>query len=49
MQLPTLSARQEERVRHYGAEACEEMRIMERGGGSMVAGILSRPFPGVIS
>ena len=44
MQLPMLSAKQEERVRHYGAESCEEMRIMESGGGSMVAGILSRPF-----
>jgi hypothetical protein len=44
MHLPMLSAKQEERVRRYGAEACEEMRIMESGGGSMVAGILSRPF-----
>jgi hypothetical protein len=44
MQLPLLSAQQEERVRHYGAESCDEMRIVERGGGSTVAGILSRPF-----
>ncbi len=44
MQLPLLSAEQEERVRRHSAEHWAEMRIAERGGGSTVAGILRKPF-----
>ena len=44
MQLPLLSEEQETLVRRYGCEQCEEMRIMERGSGAVVAGVLRVPF-----
>jgi hypothetical protein len=44
MQLPSLSEEQEGRVRRYGKEHCEEMRITKRGATTDVAGILIHPF-----
>jgi len=44
MQLPPLSDEQEGRVRRYGQEHCEEIRIMKRGATTDVAGILIHPF-----
>ncbi len=44
MQLPPLSEEQEGRVRRYGQEHCEEIRIMKRGVSTQVAGILIHPF-----
>ena len=44
MQLPLLSEEQEKMVRRYGCEHCDEMLIVERGGGAVVAGVLRQPF-----
>ena len=44
MQLPLLSEEQEKMVRRYGSEHCDEMLIVERGGGAVVAGVLIQPF-----
>ena len=44
MQLPLLSEEQEKMARRYGCEQCEEMRIVERGSGAVVAGVLRVPF-----
>ncbi len=44
MQLPLLSEGQENRLRRYGSEKCEETRIVKRDDGVVFAGILSSPF-----
>ena len=44
MMLPVLSEEQEKRVHRYGSEHCQELRIVERDGGVVVAGVLIRPF-----
>ena len=44
MQLPVLSEAQEKRVRRYGSEHCQELRIVKRDGGVVVAGVLITPF-----
>jgi hypothetical protein len=44
MQLPLLSEEQEKMVRRYGSEHCNEMRLLERGSGTVVAGVLIQPF-----
>ena len=44
MQLPVLSEGQEKMVRRYGLEHCQELRIVKRDDGVVVAGILTTPF-----
>ncbi len=44
MQLPLLSEEQEKMVRRYGSEHCNEMRLLERGSCTVVAGVLIQPF-----
>ena len=44
MMLPVLSEEQEKMVRRYGCEHCQELRIVKRDDGVVVAGILTSPF-----
>ncbi len=44
MQLPLLSEGQENRLRRYGSEKCEETRIVKRDDGVVFGGILITPF-----
>ena len=44
MQLPPLSEEQEGRVRRYGQEHCEEIRLVKSEGATVFAGILTTAF-----
>jgi hypothetical protein len=44
MQLPPLSEEQESRVRRYGQEYCDEIRLVKGESTTVVAGILMNPF-----
>jgi hypothetical protein len=44
MQLPSLSEEQESRIRRYGQEYCDEIRLVKGESTTVVAGLLMNPF-----
>ena len=44
MQLPPMSEAQEGRLRRYGQEHCDEIRLVKSGGATVFAGILTTTF-----
>ena len=44
MQLPPLSKAQEGRVRRYGQEHCDEIRLVKSDSATVFAGILTTAF-----